>query len=351
LHDARQLFPHPQAPNAPQFPQAFGADDAKIALAPQARGLEARVRLGRAALGVCTGGYGARLDIERAAEREEGLRLLYVGATRARDHLVVSLHHKETATRSHAYRVVNDAGDLSMGGPTPAGLGARPAPLQATRPVPERTEWNDERSRRFAEATRTSAVAATALSGDADHEPAETPAWKRGRAGTAIGRAVHSVLQSVDLATGVDLEALTRAQAAAEGVADRVGEVIRAARAALESNAVRGAVASGRFWREVYVGAEIEGTTLEGFVDLLVERDGDLVVVDYKTDRVQGDPDALVARYRLQGAAYAAALEEVLGRPVTECTFVFVGDGHAVERSVDDLPGAVAEVRQRLSLL
>ena len=38
-----------------------------------------------------------------AAERHEGHRLLYVAATRARDHLVVSLHHPEAAKQSHAH--------------------------------------------------------------------------------------------------------------------------------------------------------------------------------------------------------------------------------------------------------
>ena len=48
----------------------------------------------------------------------------------------------------------------------------------------------------------------------------DLPAWRRGRYGTAIGRAVHGVLQVVDLATGDGLEALARAQAAAEGIDD-----------------------------------------------------------------------------------------------------------------------------------
>ena len=44
------------------------------------------------------------------------------------------------------------------------------------------------------------------------------PPWQRGRYGTAIGRAVHAVLQFADLATGSDIPALATAQAAAEGV-------------------------------------------------------------------------------------------------------------------------------------
>ena len=38
--------------------------------------------------------------------------------------------------------------------------------------------------------------------------------------------------------------------------------------------------------RSVPVGAPVEGWLLDGFIDLLFEEDGELAVVDYKTDRV-----------------------------------------------------------------
>ena len=41
----------------------------------------------------------------------------------------------------------------------------------------------------------------------------EDAPWRRGRAGTSIGRAVHAVLQTVDLATGAGLAAIAGAQA------------------------------------------------------------------------------------------------------------------------------------------
>ena len=89
---------------------------------------------------------------------------------------------------------------------------------------------------------------------------------------------------------------------------------------------------------------------VEGFVDLLVEIDGELVVVDYKTDAARdATPSSTprVARYRPQGAAYALALEHVLGRPVARCVFVFARSrGPAVEREATDLAARVAEVRR-----
>jgi ATP-dependent helicase/nuclease subunit A len=157
-------------------------------------------------------------------------------------------------------------------------------------------------------------------------------------------------LQTVDLATGAGIEGAARAQALAEGIPDREPVVISLARSVLRAPTIR-AAAAGRSWREVPVAAVIDGLTIEGFIDLLVEDGGDLVVVDYKTDTARSDAelDAAVERYRPQGAAYALALEHLLGRPVTRCVFVFARTkGSAVEHEVTDLAGLVEDVRRRL---
>jgi hypothetical protein len=90
--------------------------------------------------------------------------------------------------------------------------------------------------------------------------------------------------------------------------------------------------------------------TLEGYVDLVYRRPDGLVVVDYKTDAWRDGTDltAKVARYRLQGASYAVALEQVTGTRVAECVFVFLDEDDAVEMSVSDLPAAIREVRAAL---
>ena len=54
------------------------------------------------------------------------------------------------------------------------------------------------------------------------HEAGEDiAASRRGRAATSRGRAVHAVLQVIDLATGAGLDDLARAQAAAEGIPEQ----------------------------------------------------------------------------------------------------------------------------------
>lgn len=61
-----------------------------------------------------------------------------------------------------------------------------------------------------------------------------------------------------------------------------------------------------------------EPVILQGAVDLAFVEDGELVIVDYKTDRVKS-PDELADMYSAQLMLYKGALEECLGLPVKEC--------------------------------
>jgi ATP-dependent exoDNAse (exonuclease V) beta subunit len=107
---------------------------------------------------------------------------------------------------------------------------------------------------------------------------------------------------------------------------------------------------AGGFRREMYVAAPVGASTLEGYVDLVHRGPDGLVVVDYKTDAWHDDDDldAKVARYRLQGASYALALEIATGETVAECVFLFLGMSGAEVRPVSDLRPAIAEVRALL---
>lgn len=210
----------------------------------------------------------------------------------------------------------------------------------------------------MANGERSTFVSATAVSDlrpgpdgteEADEADEVRPPWRRGRAGTSIGRAVHAVLQTVALdGDGVEHGAWLQAQA--EGISDHADEVARLVRAVLASPPLADARA-GRSWRELYVAAPVGDVVIEGFIDLLVERpDGTLLVVDYKTDSAssQADIDDAVARYRLQVAAYALAVGQQLGHTVDAAALVFArARGEAATVELVDLPGAVAEVRAR----
>jgi ATP-dependent exoDNAse (exonuclease V) beta subunit len=317
------------------------------------------VSLGAAGGRFQTPGYEALAEQEKELSLAEDVRLMYVAATRARDHLVVSLYRTARDTKSRAALIatlMEDADDLWK----PVNMDLPPHPTAAQEieePRPEdtpeaRLQWIEDRKQLLLERARPSSVAATALA-QVVKEEAEAPEepWRRGRAGTNVGRAVHAVLQSVDLETGQGLEDTARAQAAAEGVPDREAEIVRLVRVALESDTVKRAVASGRWWREVPVGAPVGETVLEGFIDLLFEEDGQLVVVDYKTDSLETEEEiaARSGHYRIQAGSYALALQEATGRTVKEVILLFLQPRQEVV--LGDVSALVEEARGALAAM
>jgi ATP-dependent exoDNAse (exonuclease V) beta subunit len=306
--------------------------------------------------------------IDEQMSFDEKMRLLYVACTRARDHLVVSVHRTERAraTEPNRQTLGELLWDAAAGGEArtevPA-FAARPPAVPVPSPAPPGLEpWLAAHGAAFATGNRRRFVSATALARLVDEAAGddagmlkegrdlELPPWNKGRYGTAIGRAVHAVLQTVDLSSGAGLTDLAAAQAAAEGVIGfeaTIGELVRLA---IGSPTVVRACASP-YWRETYVAVPLEGLTLEGYVDL-VYRDEDandaLVVVDYKTDAIRDDADlaARLAHYRVQGAAYAIAVAAATGERVDRCVFVFLAPTGAREVVVsgDELATAIAEV-------
>ena len=303
----------------------------------------------------------------------ERIRLLYVACTRARDHLVVSLHRKErtgdpkSAARTNAELLVAGMGDRLDHLPDAVGLAADLSPLapELPSPLPPFEEWQSEWRSALNLASRPNTIAATALTDEGTHDSDEgpdpglqkrprdldLPPWLKGRYGTAVGRAVHGVLQTVDLASRELLAEAVAAQCEAEAVPDRADQVLRLATAALESPSVRAACAS-RYWREVYACTPIEGRLLEGYIDLLYRDSDGLVVVDYKTAGTS-DPAELDRRlegYRNQGASYALVMGASTGEPVARVTFLFLTPDGAIERHLSNLDDAVAEVRRLVAV-
>ncbi len=307
-------------------------------------------------------------DLESEMDEHERIRLLYVACTRARDHLVVSAFHK-AGRLSNGRLVAEQAAALDgLMRPPPFWAGPerdRALTLPKTGGVAVPTDpavWAAERQSLLAAAAEPRFRSATALAAEADvvDEPDPEPdggagdgpaPWRRGRAGTAIGRAVHAVLEHLD---DPDDEAgrlvLAGRYAALEAMPDAIETISALARSAMHSPAVGAARVASRSWRELYVAAPVGSSAVEGYVDLLYETPDGLVLVDYKTDGVLGasDIDDKVERYRTQIAVYALALETSTGLIVTEARLVFCTTGEAVERVVPDLAGAKAEVRRRL---
>jgi ATP-dependent helicase/nuclease subunit A len=315
-------------------------------------------------------GYATALATERQMERFEQRRLCYVAATRARDVLMVSLHrssHSEDTLAADILDQCTRCPETWSDGSVLVRPTSVPRPVGVTAPDDllfdgeERARFAKERATLLERSAVPRTIAATSVHrlgrqsalapGDACSEP---EGWEdrhttgRGRAGTAVGRAVHAVLQVIDLASGAELAPLTRAAAAMEGIPERAGEVRDLVCAGLGSDVIRQAVTLGSYWREVYVGVPVGNRILEGFIDLLIETPAGLVVVDYKTDRNGGDDGEILDRYGPQGASYALAAQLSLGRPVATCVFLILGRHGAREIALSGLRDAMAEVEDLL---
>ena len=169
------------------------------------------------------------------------VRLLYVATTRARDHLVLSMHRPAKSNANldstKISTLLEDHDDLWKQVELQPEHQVR-AIIQETRDAAQsqqpfdRAEHTLKARGRMAEQEAGSyhhtrqaphrsprPVVADVVKdeADADSGAEDMHASRRGRGGAALGRAVHAVLQSIDLETGEGIDATARAQAAAEG--------------------------------------------------------------------------------------------------------------------------------------
>ena len=306
-----------------------------------------------------TGDFDAALPVDEQMDSLEKLRLLYVAATRARDHLVVSLHRADGSNTATAAKLIADAQGATTGEPIhfkrPAFDSTSAPAVEPAAPTPSYDEWLAGVGVAQAASQRNAAISASGLEGT---EPTvvlaepdeitdgkakgvrdlELPPWSKGRYGSAIGRAVHAVLQVIDLATGEGLDHAVASQSVAEGVVRQESLVRSLVQSALDSETVKRA-STREHWRETYVGSvQDDGTVLEGHVDLIYrEDDGSLVIVDYKTDAIPTEAVASrVTYYKPQMDAYVACLAGATASS-TEITarLLFLHPSESVVVSVD----------------
>ena len=150
------------------------------------------------------------------------------------------------------------------------------------------------------------------------------------------GTALHAYLQYADYAKAAeDPKAELDRLVAEKYITPAQAQAVDLARAEtfFAGGLMRRIAASPRCEREVRFNVEIsagslrpeleppmsgEKIVLQGAADLLFEEDGELVLVDFKTDRIR-DPEELWSRYRGQLALYRGAFERIAGKPVKEC--------------------------------
>jgi ATP-dependent helicase/nuclease subunit A len=344
---------------------------------PPRVGLQLR-RLGSSSINLYD--YGALVEEQRRRDAEEGLRLFHVAATRAKEHLILSgvvkpEPGKETKPGTPVIeRLVEALGiprdedsAVPVAPPAPrpgleaelppseiavrvnlpspgraaelravhrAGAGERelgegPPPLVQYRPptVPSRplsytaiSAFEECAYRFYME--RVLGLAPIDQVAPSDEATLSAPEER-----TARGAAVHALLEWSQANEWAEpSEELALRHAAAAGltpgrdllgpVRQWIGSPLRA-RIAAEAQRVRA---------EVPLLLGVGDTVLRGSIDLLVEREGGPpLVVDYKTDRLDGaDPAERATHYGVQRSIYALAVAEALGAEEVEVAYVFL---------------------------
>ncbi len=288
--------------------------------------------------GVADAVYAALKDSGKTREEREADRLLYVAMTRAEDRLIVTYADRGGNPRGWVKLVTE----------------AHPPDAEFTERVPIHPVWTEPEDSEAPEAPDTELLEPPKLSGqheaviavtsvaefaacprryflgrylrmDGDEgafsesspESGETAAAETGDAGgmggVDLGSAVHRLLAGQELEETVD-----------PGLAAEAGQLAERFRSSELGQQAARAVRSGREFEVLFPVADPDASDdaaldvlLRGQVDLWFEnppddsgQPGELVLVDYKTDRTEASSES----YALQLRLYALALERYLGR-------------------------------------
>lgn len=251
-----------------------------------------------------TAGYEELSKAEDSAVEAETARLYYVAATRAKDHLFVSVFRSDSAHDKGA--IAAKLYDLSVQAKAsqPAlyeiwsQSGAKPpdAPSAGDAPAYEPQVWQADHDRTVRLGKRRATVTASSIKSGpvgtphvaekAESAAREEEPWRKGRAASELGRTVHAVLEDVDLSLAevsgaaqadvvekdgpmaAELLRLGKRHARLHGIAEEdAGRVAALAAAVLRSKVMaraRAAYSRGRCWREVPVASPLPAGAGDG---------------------------------------------------------------------------------------
>ncbi|NQT87325.1 UvrD-helicase domain-containing protein, partial [bacterium] len=308
---------------------------------------------------------------EEQRQEAEQARLLYVAATRARDRLFLMTHWAGKARGKPFQRFLNAAfadPAAPWGERLPCGVvlepptfdaeGAAsrarrievpegPPSAQARERLAARTAWQGELNALLATADGGTRWCTPSRLGHGFVAADATASGEEAGSddGRRIGTAVHQALERACLATADELDAAARSAAREQGLSDGAAETVRrlVATAAGSDLLRRAREAGGQ--HEVPFAVAVEDVILSGSIDLLFVEDGELTLVDFKTDAGQ-DLAALADAYRPQMLAYALAARRTLCTPVREVILFFLAAGREWPIAVTD--DALAEVADEI---
>jgi ATP-dependent helicase/nuclease subunit A len=254
----------------------------------------------------------ALLDRIAQNERAEENRLLYVAMTRAQDRLILS--HGELK-RTSAWQKLAAAVPESPAPPEPVGV-----ELAASRTKEDVLDAPLVAGQYDSAAAVTSVALFNACPRKyylSRYLGIETQPRGRGTGAIELGLAVHGALA---------------------GEASDSLEVNELAERFLSSPLSRRTASAARIEREFDFLLEIDDVVLRGQIDLWFEEGGELVLVDYKTDRDESSSES----YALQLRLYALALERYAGRRPDRAVLYYLRSNRMMEISVGETELAAA---------
>jgi ATP-dependent exoDNAse (exonuclease V) beta subunit len=265
-------------------------------------------------------------------EKEESSRLLYVAMTRAEEHLILSYATGDRQPSKWA-RLVEKLPQLevlSQDPPEPAWHGDTPTEESATIAPPEVTDQHDSTVNVtslavFAQCPRKyylqRYIGWSGFRGRFDPEDPLPSDDDPDTSAAELGSFVHDLLANKPADYPPEAHAL-----AAVFQQSELGR--------LAANAIR----VEREWDFIM---DVDGTLVQGVIDLWFQHEGEISIVDYKTDS-KVEP----AAYAPQLALYALALERALGRRPQHAWLHYLRFEQVIEVQLDaDVHGLIAQLK------
>jgi ATP-dependent helicase/nuclease subunit A len=282
-------------------------------------------------------GWDALQQRETLFDDAEKVRLLYVGATRASESLIVSVW-KRSANKPYGPWMSFDPYlewnlPESQAGPEPP-----PAPPHED-PARELEVFRRRRAERFTASSGASYAVTTVT--EVAHSGRERPFREQTGKGLSWGSVVHRLLEAVMRDPSLDVRAYAVNVLAEEGrAAEDLDEVVRLVEAVRSSPLWKRALAAKSRMVEVPFALTVPSaelgtsagpaeTLLTGALDLVFEEEDGWRIVDYKSDTIAGNLDDLVAFYKPQIAHYRRYWQQLTGCP-TKAGLFFVSTGQEV---------------------
>ncbi len=314
------------------------------------------ISIGRSTSGLVTTNWEELSEHEALRSDAEERRLLYVAMTRARDYLVIPYywmaeteHDRSGSPRrssflSYLSDTLSPSGPKHKSSPSVKVISYPTKSLDVSRVAQPAFRMKidsgraDQKTQEFEEAMskwreriqtirdqltegKTIMTATEALS---QQKPRPT-AISSEITGLLYGQMVHELLEIVDWTCG-EVEEEWAASKIKDICDDEnlIRKAIHSVRKILASELIRRIVQSQSYYKEVPFAYAKNGTIFEGKIDVVFIEGDDVILVDFKTDRVAGrDVVKEAHRYKPQIEIYSDAIEACLGRAPKEVILFF----------------------------